>query len=1761
MKRFIGILLALCLLLSAVPLSAAAAETALPRYLYVGGVEVVQEYTVGAVTSGQGWRYDVATATLYLTDGADIRYSSTTEESLENGLYCNGGTLKVHAEGTVSITGYADGIRLPDGTLELYAAEGANVTITGTGAGAEGINSTVNTNDIRFSGKGTVNVNASDGASYGMTAAGSIYIDGVTLNVRGTSNYDDISGGSILIGQTEGAVVNCLGTTCSGIGGTLTQKIGVYNGSTVHLAEKSTEKPWLLGFHAKTIEIADSTVVMDGLTGAYSIYAMHGASTVSGDSHILIRKMVSTDDSACGLTVGYDPYQLTGEAGYYTRSDAAAEFTADGDITEIYIGYFELYYPGHLSYHSNGDGTHYYGCPSVCTSDLNGESEVCNGTATCVEPAFCETCQSSYGGVDPKNHASDETYIQYIADDRHGAFRKCCGTLYWSAGHSPAENQEAKCSGPAICKTCGEPYGAADPSNHDSSVTLINGICPYCNVSEPAVDSDGDGYYEIANAGNLYWFAQQVNGGNNAINGRLTADIVVNENVLDENGDLNGDGSNFRVWTPIGHRNSSRYIGNFDGGNHTVSGLYFNDSSVRYVGLFGSVGVFDPLITSTIKNVGVVDSWISAQYVVGGIAGEANYTTIQNCYNTGTVNATGMTPHGESCVGGIAGNPSDGSMMINCYNAGKISGNRWIGGVAGRLFDMSAVINNCYNVGTVIGTEAVGGIVGVNYGAIANCYSIGAVSGETYAGELIGQNIYYSDVTNCYYLAGSANAGVGSDTAEKEALVSTVNEEQVGAASGEAGALIDVLKAWVAEQNDEKYKGWHFCTKVSSVYPTLNYNCSYSDNGETHIANCTSCGSESAEAHTYFYTAEGSSITESCKLCSHSASVYPKLPEAPVYNKNGHEAHCDGDYTNPNLSVLIQYFRCSDDPETEPELLDSAPVETGTYIVRLSVGEAYVEEAMTIAPAPITLLGAEAETRDYDGTPYVTLDTSCGTSGFKVEGILDGDSIEILYTSAELASANAGEYNQVTVKGLTTGGKDGHNYTVVSEATLPIYNIWGNYENSISIYHKGLTIRLSDQQAGSLEALDQNAWEIDADEGLAEGHSIASIKLVAELNEGSTKYASISVEEGSLVIVDAEGNNVTENYYVWAYPATLTITCPDHDEFVQGFCTNCGGYEEATFNEEGYYYEIANAGQLYWFAEYVNNVDGSVAAVLVADIAVPETAPDWTPIGSLSHIYSGSFNGQGHTISGLYVNQPEWDYVGLFGYVGYNPEVKNLTITDSTFIGNHYVGALAGYGEVTASNIAVVENVTVRGNAYTGTMVGYNAGYFSNCFAYSDSFVGYMYPGYGSIENCYFLSETDDEYGAIGKTAEQFASGEVAYLLQAGVPEEDVYDEEWNWIESYIPEIWGQDIGVEKYPVLGGQKVYQAKDCTGKDSYSNSEAGGHNYVNGTCIYCGDVEVTAPAETTIKFGYTVSFDSDLKMNYRIKLENIAAAIPNYTVEGAYLVVEKDQYFADGTTGVDTQTLTGSVIDSRLVFTLNDIQSVEMGSELRAVLHIFDTEGNEYYTPVDVISIKAYAQGFLEMLSYETNPEYVTMLIDLLNYGSAAQTYFGRRADVLANAGMDAYQQYATKELSEELNDQKTVVATDRTITAVDKISFSVNFNDKTEMNAKLTLADGYTAEDISCVKVLDAEGNVVEALTEGVVLEDGKVQFTYYGVKSVQMREMYYFVAYVGEEVASDSNGYSVEAYCKGCVDYGTEAMADMGLKCMYYGDSAYAYFN
>ncbi|MGN0528743.1 MAG: GLUG motif-containing protein, partial [Eubacterium sp.] len=171
--------------------------------------------------------------------------------------------------------------------------------------------------------------------------------------------------------------------------------------------------------------------------------------------------------------------------------------------------------------------------------------------------------------------------------------------------------------------------------------------------------TDTDGVYQIGTTAELYGFAQLVNNGNTDKNTKavLTADIVVNKDVLKADGTLNT--GTFTDWTPIGYWNSTTghvcYSGTFDGQGHTISGLYFNDANTDYVGLFGD------LQSGEIKNVGVVDSYFKGGVNVGGVCAWNFGGKITGCYNTGTVS-------GNYVVGGVCGYNAEGSKITACYN-------------------------------------------------------------------------------------------------------------------------------------------------------------------------------------------------------------------------------------------------------------------------------------------------------------------------------------------------------------------------------------------------------------------------------------------------------------------------------------------------------------------------------------------------------------------------------------------------------------------------------------------------------------------------------------------------------------------------------------------------------------------------------------------------------------------------------------------------------------------------------------------------------------------------------------------------------------------------------------------------------------------------------------------------------------------------------------------------------------------------------------
>lgn len=255
-------------------------------------------------------------------------------------------------------------------------------------------------------------------------------------------------------------------------------------------------------------------------------------------------------------------------------------------------------------------------------------------------------------------------------------------------------------------------------------------------------------------------------------------------------------------------------------------------------------------------------------------------------------------------------------------------------------------------------------------------------------------------------------------------------------------------------------------------------------------------------------------------------------------------------------------------------------------------------------------------------------------------------------------------------------------------------------------------------------------------------------------------------------------------------------------------------------------YQISTAEDLYWFAQYVNEGNTSANAVLTQNISASSMTEEWTPIGTESNPYAGTFDGQGHTISGLKVTGTA-DYVGLFGFIS-NAYIQNVGVTESSFQGNQYVGGICGYAEKKSGASCRIEScfstASVSGNKFVGGFCGYDDSclifnsYSAGTVTGEGSFIK-MFCGLSvssSVFNCYYLSESDDWGRGYCKTQEQFASGEVAYLLSKG----------YQYFETFKSgDIWGQSIGADGLPVFNGEEV----------SYASGQY--HNHAEEYCPLC------------------------------------------------------------------------------------------------------------------------------------------------------------------------------------------------------------------------------------------------------------------------------------------------------------------------------------
>ena len=584
-------------------------------------------------------------------------------------------------------------------------------------------------------------------------------------------------------------------------------------------------------------------------------------------------------------------------------------------------------------------------------------------------------------------------------------------------------------------------------------------------------------------------------------------------------------------------------------------------------------------------------------------------------------------------------------------------------------------------------------------------------------------------------------------------------------------------------------------------------------------------------------------------------------------------------------------------------------------------------------------------------------------------------------------------------------------------------------------------------------------------------------------------------------------------------------------------------------------YEISNAGQLYWFANEVGNY-GEQNAVLTADITVNtgniadcngDNYSNWREWALISKYgYSGIFDGQGHTISGLYYNGSD-ENVGLFGCL-YDGKILNVGIENSYFYSNNdyaYVGGICGYnsqgtisgcyskgtvkcsidvGGVVGYNDGTVINcyndgfVDGQSSQYTGGICAFNNsnGNISNCYntgkiTFSGASGGICGENSGTIKNCYYLDTCkgdDNIYNEFscesGKetTSEKFASGEIAYALQDGQNEN----------------IWGQELGKDNFPVLKGMKVYENKvysGCEGNKgnanvSYSNTEEpdkyADHNYSKGgICTYCNKIKNDKDGFKSVSLALTDGVIMNYYMLLSDDIKKDSDAYIQFTSENG---INKKVMISSGVEDVNSD---GTLI--RYIYSI-ELRPDQMADEITA--QVFYGNG-EKGSSVNY-SVKQYVEGI------EDGENHKELADAMLRYGAYAQLYTGRNTE---NMAVEVSDYSENKRIGDEYK-----YSLSEKISGIEVKSATLLVGSDTTIRVKYQLSSDYNIDDFDFKcnneKVIpEKSGDSYYLYIKNIKPQnlDNKYTFYVYNFKTRDALTLYYSAFSYMKNVLENSESY------------------------------------
>ena len=832
--------------------------------------------------------------------------------------------------------------------------------------------------------------------------------------------------------------------------------------------------------------------------------------------------------------------------------------------------------------------------------------------------------------------------------------------------------------------------------------------------------------YLIADGAQLARFASMVNSGQRSINGKLTADIELNDTTNWTS--WNESTAPANSWTPIGS-DANPFKGTLDGDGHSVSGIYVN-SNEHYQGFVGYLGV-----NGIIQNIGVKESYVKGVFSTGGVCGQ-----------------------------------NDG-LMINCYNSGNVTGSYYVGGVCGRSTGTDneySFLTNCYNTGKVTGHESVGGVCGLNtsHGPISNCYNIGSVTGSFKFGSVCGHNDH--TVTNCYYLEGTTD-GIGIDFSGTGKVFAKSAEQF---ASGEVAYLLG--EGWgqtigtdeypvlggekVYQYNDGTYGNTPLPMEGSfyliSTADELRLFASMVNSGQTSIN-----GRLTADIV----------LNDTTNWTSWNESTAPANSWTPIGNswENQFTGILDGD----GHSVSGIYINSGTNYQGLVGVLGS-----GGALQNLGVKASYIKGGNRVGG----LCG-----RNYLGNVTNCYNTGNVAGSSRVGGVCgwnDG-TVTNCYNTGNVTGNNyyvggvCGYNSGATVSncyntGKVTGGDDaggvcGWNSGATVTNCYNTGSVTGSNDvGGVCGYNSGPVTNCyntgsvaGNNSVGGLCGMNAGTVTNCYNTGNVTGNDAYVGGLCGQNYATVTNCYNTGSVEGDYSVGGLCGDNY-DCYYLNTCGAAGEGTSKTADEFASGEVAwllqgekteqvwgqtigtdeypvlggekvlQIGNGYVNELKQEGDFYLISTADELRLFAAIVNGTDGmtrntAACGKLTADILLNDTtnwknwettapANSWTPIGSGSQPFSGTLDGDGHSVSGIYINSTEI-YQGLVGYLGSGGTLQNLGVKASYIKGGYSVGGVCGRNDGTVTNCYNTGNVT--GNSTVGGVCGENYfGTVTNCY-------------------------------------------------------------------------------------------------------------------------------------------------------------------------------------------------------------------------------------------------------------------------------------------------------------------------------------------------------------------------------------------------------------------------------------------------------------